>query len=292
MQFLIRFCILIISNFAFYTPKKLHWWFGSFLGWLWVDVLKVRRYTILKNLTIAFPEMSLEQKLQLARKSMSYLCMTFPEVLTLPKWSQEYVNKEIQFEGLDHYENALKKNKGVLLLSLHVGNGDVGITSMTLKGVNCHLITKKFSNKFANDFWFGIRGSQGVKFIDAHGSKIAFEILGACRKNEGVVFVIDQYMGKPYGIESKFFGKKTGTPYGLALFAIKTKAPVVPVYTFRDENLKTHLVFGKEIPFIECEDRDQQIALLTQQYNDKVEEIVRLHPEQWMWVHRRWKKWK
>ena len=98
-------------------------------------------------------------------------------------------------------------------------------------------------------------------------------------------------MGKPYGIETTFFGRKTGTAYGLALFAMKSKAPVIPVYAYRDEDLKTHVVFEEEIQVENIEDKDLQIRVMTQKYNDRVESIVRRHREQWMWVHRRWKKW-
>jgi KDO2-lipid IV(A) lauroyltransferase len=269
-----------------------NWWLGCFLAWLWFDVLRLRRYTVLRNLTIAFPQMSPEDKYKIARKSMRYLCYGFPEILTLPMLTKKDIGKKVFFHGFENYEQALSKKKGVLILSLHLGNGDIGISYFAMKGNNSHLISKKFSNKIINDIWFAIRGAQGVRFIDPHGPKIAFEILAACRKNEGVVFVIDQFMGRPFGIESTFFGKKTGTAYGLALFASRTGAPVVPMYTYRDEKLNTHVVCEPEIPLENIEDRDLQTRVMTQKYNDKVQELVGRHPEQWMWVHRRWKRWR
>jgi KDO2-lipid IV(A) lauroyltransferase len=262
------------------------------LAWLWFDVLRLRRYTLLRNLTIAFPEWPAEKKYQTARQSLRYLCYSFPEFLTLPMLSKKCIGRSIFFHGLEHYENALKQKKGIFILSLHLGNGDMGISSLAMQGIPAHLITKKFSNKVANDIWFGIRESQGALFIDAHGTKNAFQILSATRKNESVVFVIDQFMGKPYGIETTFFGRKTGTAYGLAMFAGRTGSPVLPMYTYRDEKLNTHVVIDPEIPFVAMDDRDLQTQTMTQRYNDKVEELVRRHPEQWMWVHRRWKRWK
>ena len=130
-----------------------------------------------------------------------------------------------------------------------------------------------------------------MKTIDPHGTRTPFEVLKAIGKNECVIFVLDQFMGKPYGIENTFFGRKTGTAYGLALFAIKTGSPVLPLYTYRDEKLRTHMVFLEEIPLEKIEDRDLQIKVMTQKYTDKIEEIVRQKPGQWMWVHRRWKVW-
>lgn len=272
-------------------PKRVRWWFGVALGTLWFDILKLRRFTVLKNVTIAFPGESHEARVQMARKSMHHLCYGFFEFTQMPFCNPEWLRSEVVIEGLENYENALSQGKGALLLSLHLGNGDLGAAAAALKGIRLHLISKKFKNPFMNQLWFGVREKLGTRFLEAHGSSLAFDILKAVRANEGVVFVIDQFMGKPYGIETTFFGKKTGTAYGLALFALKTRAPVLPIYTYRDENLRTHLVFDKEVPFEKIEDKDLQIQVMTQKYTDQVEELVRKHREQWMWVHRRWKKW-
>lgn len=279
-------------SFIFWAlPLRLRWQMGVFLGWLWFDVLRVRRFTVLKNLTIAFPEMDKKKKYEIARHSIHQMCYQLFEFWLLPRLTSGWVEKNVIFEGLEHYEKALQQKKGVLLLSMHIASGDMGLSVMALKGLKVHLITKIFKNKFINDIWFNIRTKSGAHFIDAHGSKNAFEILSTLKKNESVVFVIDQFMGKPFGIETTFFGRKTGTAYGLALFAVKTKAPVVPVYTYRDQNLRTHLVFEPEIVLQDIQDRDLQIQTMTQKYTDKVEELVRRHPDQWMWVHRRWKVW-
>ena len=292
MRLWTKWFVKAISFSVWLIPLRLRWGIGVFLAWLWFDVLRLRRYTVMRNLQIAFPQWPDEKKYEVARKSMRYLCYTLPEFLALPMLSKKDIGKKIFYHGEENYEKALTKRKGVLMLSLHIGNGDMGISSIAMKGIPAHLITKKFSNKIANEIWFGIRGSQGAQFIDPHGAKIAFEILTACKKNESVVFVIDQFMGKPYGIETTFFGKKTGTAKGLALFASRTEAPVIPVYTYRDDQLNTHVVFEPEIPMIENEDRDLQIQQMTQIYNNKVQELVERHPEQWMWVHRRWKRFK
>ena len=272
-------------------PLRLRWAVGAMLGWLWFDVLKIRRFTILKNLTIAFPEKSKEERLRLAQASMKNVCYNFIEVCLMAKLDQKWLEKQTCFHGMENYEKALNEGKGILMLSLHLGNGDLGIAAMGLKGIPLNVISKKFKNKFLNQFWFGVREKKGTKFLEAHGRSLPFEILKACKQKQSVVFVIDQFMGKPYGIETRFFGRKTGSAYGLSLFALKTEAPVLPVYTYRDAELKAHVVFEPAVPFEKIEDRDLQIAHMTQRYNDEVEKIVRKYPEQWMWVHRRWKKW-
>jgi KDO2-lipid IV(A) lauroyltransferase len=268
--------------------------FARWFSWLWFDVLRFRRYTVLKNLTIAFPEKSKTERYQIARESIGHLALNFCEFVSLPWVSPEFANTKVIFHGLENYEKAHQAGKGKLLLSLHAGNGDYACAMMSLRGIRLHLISKKFKLKAINDFWFGVRESMGTRFIDPHGSRNAFEIFGAFKRNESVVFVLDQFMGKPYGIETRFFGRKSGTAYGLALFAVKTHAPVIPVFTYRDVDNVTHVVFEPEIPLAlprDSQDRDLQIAKTTQQYNDWIESVVRRFPGQWMWIHRRWKKW-
>jgi KDO2-lipid IV(A) lauroyltransferase len=291
MRFWTELIAISLASLFWIFPIRLRWGIGVCLGTLWYDVLGLRRRTILKNLTIAFPDKSHEERFRIARQSMFHLCYGFVEFCLMPLMNQKWLEENAVFHGLENYERARAKGKGVLVLSLHIGNGDVGIAAMALKGLRLHVISKKFKNQFMNQLWFGVREKMGTRFLEPHGSSLAFDILKICRQNESVVFVLDQFMGKPYGIQTTFFGRQTGTAYGLALFAMKTKAPVLPVYTYRDEQLRTHVVFEEEIQVEKIENKDLQIKLMTQKYNDRIESIVRKYPEQWMWVHRRWKKW-
>ncbi len=291
MNFWIYAFSLSLACSLWILPKRWRFAMGSFLGWVWFDLLKLRRRTVLRNLTIAFPDFSHERRMEIARKSMAYLCYNFIEFSLIPLLDKKWLQEEVIFHGFENYEAAAAKGKGLLLMSLHMGNGDVGTAALVLKGLKMSLISKKFKNRLLNQFWFGVREKKGTRFLEPHGRSTAFDILRICRAQLPVIFVVDQFMGRPYGIDSTFFGKKTGTAYGLALFAMKTQAPVVPIYTYRDSELKTHVVFENEVTFEKIEDKDLQIKLMTQKYNDRVESIVRKFPEQWMWVHRRWKKW-
>lgn len=290
---MLRWTDFLISSLSRIYGLLPYWCLKTFakgFAWFWFDVVRFRRYTILRNLTIAFPQMSHVDRYQLARQSLVYQVLVFLDVLLIPGVRSNSLDRLFQFHGIEHFKKVHEKGKGVFLMSLHIGSGDLGVTALALKGLPLSLISKKFKNAAVNNFWFGLRERNGVKFIDAHGSKTAFEIMTAMKNNRGVVFVIDQFMGKPYGIETTFFGRKTGTAYGLALFAIKAKAPVIPLYTYQDQTGVHHIVFGDPVPVIENENRDLQILQMTESYNRTLEEIIKAHPEQWMWIHRRWKK--
>lgn len=284
----VKFMVLISSFFPRSWLRKSGWW----LGFLWFDVFGFRKKIIMDNLRIAFPGWSDEKKRQVGRESVYQLGYSFGEFFFIPSMTQEWLKDNVVFEGWEHLENARAQGKGMLLLSLHLGNADVGASSIAMKGQELYLITKRFKTKWFDDMWFSVRGSKGVKYIDAHAPNNAFEILKALKKNAALVFVLDQYMGKPFGIATRFFGKRTGTAYGLALFVQKTKAPVLPTYTFEGEDHKIHVVIEAPLDTEKwvTDDKDQTLLNLTQSFNDKLEEIVRKHPEQWMWVHRRWKE--
>ena len=292
MKIFMGWIIQVISWIAWSWPKKLHWWGACFLAWLWFDVIRFRRYTILRGISIAFPNLSFEERRDLARKSLRHQCYILAELFSLPQVGPKTVS-QFEFHGFENYEQAHAQGRGVLMLAMHIGNGDLGVSLMALKGIQLNLITRKAKSKFFNDLWFSIRQRHGVKFIDAQGVRSAHEILAAAKRKESVIFVIDQFMTSPVALEVPFFGKKTGTGVSLAKFASKLQAPVLPVWTYRDENLKTHVVFEPVVNEGEGSGKsDEELARRTLQYNHVLEEIIRKKPEQWMWVHRRWKKFR
>lgn len=261
---------------------------GDILGWIWFDVLRFRRGVIHANLDIAFPELSKAEKNQIARRSCLNLGRTLIEFLLLPALRAQDFKEYFVIEGSEYFWRAHRQGKGVLLLSMHLGSADFALNALAASGFPIQLITKTFSNRWLNDLWFAIRGKFGVRFIDDRNS--TFDILRGLHSGDGVIFVLDQFTGPPIGIEVQFFGKRAGTAQGLAVFALKTKAPVLPVYSFRRADNKLVIEFGEEIPLRIGDSKRESICFNTQVYNDKIEQIVRRYPEFWMWIHRRWKE--
>ncbi|QDK37346.1 lysophospholipid acyltransferase family protein [Bdellovibrio sp. NC01] len=294
MKLLVKFFVKIATLISGLMPRQILRKSGAWIGFLWFDVFGFRKKIVLDNLKIAFPEWSDEQRYAVGRESVYQLGYNGLEFFKLPSINNEWLDKNMVSHGWENIEKAAAGGKGMFFLSLHLGNGDFGASSIAMRGQETFIITKRFKTKWFDDIWFSIRGSQGVQYIDAHSPNNAFEILKALKKNAGIVFVLDQYMGKPFGIASTFFGKRTGTAYGLALFVQKTKAPVIPCYTYEGTDKKLHTVFEPAMDLAKyvVDDKDQTIANLTQAFNNKLEEIIRKHPEQWMWVHRRWKDFK
>lgn len=276
-------------------PWKTNVYLGRFLAFVWVDLLQIRKKVVFDNIDLAFPGQTLETKKKWMRRSLWALCQSVFDVVRIPYLTDRWIDQYVVFHGV---ENVQDKSKGFLFLCLHIGSGDLGGAVISRRLVPLSLISKRFKNAFMDEFWFSLRTQSATEFIDAHAKNNAFEILKALRRKRGVVFVIDQFMGKPYGVESLFFGHKTGTAYGLALFAKKTKAPVIPLYPIWDDQTgKMHIYIDPPIDLSDLISEDKETegdAELSNQrivnrFNQVLENIIRKKPEQWMWVHRRWK---
>lgn len=292
MNQLFHFYIKSISFFTYTFGRAISRGLFSILGFIWFDVVRIRRKDILNHLEIAFPELTIQQRISLGRKSMFLMTGNLADLFVIPYIDQKWLDKHTIVHGAEHVVQALAAGKGLLMLGMHVGNGDLAANLIALRKWPIHLITKFFKNQRLNKIWFALRGYHGVNYIEPHGEKTPFQILKALKANGMVVFVLDQFMGKPYGIETTFFGRKTGTAQGLALFYLKTKAPVIPVYCYEGEDKKFHLVFEPALPLsgMVLDDKKVCIAQLTQYFCDVTEVAIRQHPADWMWLHRRWKK--
>ncbi|MBL7543410.1 MAG: lysophospholipid acyltransferase family protein [Bdellovibrionaceae bacterium] len=292
MNLLFHFCIKLMSWFCQLIGWRASRWLFSLLGILWFDILRVRRKDVIKHIGMAFPLLGEDEKIKMGRRSMRLQTSHAADLFILPSIDQAWIDRHVVYEGVEHVERTLEQKKGVLILGMHVGSGDLAASLIALKKWNMHLITKFFKNKKLNDIWFALRGYHGVQYIEPHGEKTPFQILKALKANGLVGFVLDQFMGKPYGIETSFFGIKTGTAQGLALFHLKTKSPIIPAYCYEDASGRIHMVFE---PALNVEgylssDKEESIFRLTQYFCDVTESIIRRHPEHWMWLHRRWKK--
>lgn len=285
-------CSAYLAYIWSYFPVGFNLILGKALAFLWFDVFQIRKKVIIDNLDLALPNLPVAQKNGIARKCVQNMCRSFFDVIKIPSLTDLWVKNHVVFEGLEYFKSAQSLDKGILFLSLHLGSGDLAAAVISRDILPCHIITKRFKSAFLDSFWFALRGASKTQFIDAHSKKNAFDILTVLKKKQGVVFVLDQFMGMPFGVESEFFGVKTGTAYGLALFVKKTQAPVICIHTYWSPDNKLHICFSERIDLSAFfgEDDETYKRSATNRFNLELEKIIRRHPEHWMWVHRRWKK--
>jgi KDO2-lipid IV(A) lauroyltransferase len=280
--------VWLISKSIALMPRQVHLALGTFLGFLWFSVFRIRRSVVLDNLRQAFPEKSPEWHKEIGFQSLQNMGQTLVEYLLLVSYKHADSKRYFEFEGLEVLYEAKRQNRGVMLLTAHLGNGDFGGVALVSAGLPITMISKQFKSKWLNEVWFNLRKRLGMKFIREERS--SFDILRALKAGERVGFALDQFMGPPSGVETVFFGRKTGTAQGLALFHERTRCDVIPGYILRTPAGKLKVIAEKPIVFEERSSREETISFMTQKYTAKLEEIIRKNPGQWMWLHKRWKK--
>lgn len=288
MRILIGWLARAISFVLFYSPAFVRRALGNLLAFLWYDFFRIRRDVVLDNLRIAYPQVSEDERVKIGRASLRTMGLNFIEYCYLPWLSKQNYLNYFRFENSELLNELIARKKGVLLLTCHLGHGDLACASMSLHGWSVVMVSKFFKMRWLNDMWFGMRERLGTKFIAPRDSSYA--LLKALKSGAAVVIPLDQFTGPPIGVRTTFFGHETGTAAGLAVMAERSGAPVLAVYTYRDQQGKHVLVFDKEMRIPESRDRETA-ARVTQEFNDELERFVRLHPDQWMWIHRRWKKY-
>lgn len=280
-----------LSKAMMVLPESVRWFLAAAGAFVLFDILRFRRKVIFRNLDIVLPNLTPTEKQSLARESLKRLIYNFFEFCLFPSITEDWIKDHVIYKGLENLDGALAKKKGVLILSLHLGHGDMAISMLAHRGYPLNVISKHFKIKWLNDFWFGTRKRFGATFLDPHGKNSSFDILRVLKNNGALIFVLDQYMGPPFGLETTFFGVKTGTAYGLSLFSLKTGAPVLPVWTYRDDQGRSVIEVGSEISCEERATREESLLATTQKYNHVLESLILKHPKDWMWIHRRWKKY-
>ncbi len=283
----LKYPLLAVAYVIHIMPRFVHQGIAWMIGLIWFDVVRIRRRDAIRNVQRVFPEKTEKQAAQMARKSLYHMGLTLTEFYSMPFLDQKKFEEIVDLEGNEYIDKALQQGRGVFLLAPHVGNGDFGTAALASWGYKVHIISKVFEWQWLNDLWFGARKAKGVRFIPPR--KSSYEILKALKKNEIVIFVLDQYTGPPNGILTTFFGYETGTAVGLALFAKKSGAPVIPIYDKRIGNGRHKITCSPPIEFEEKTSKEETLRHMTEKYNRALEKQILDAPEQWMWVHRRWK---
>jgi KDO2-lipid IV(A) lauroyltransferase len=258
---------------------------GDLLAFLWFDLFRIRRDVVLDNIGLAFPELSHRERVRMGRRSLRHLGLNFVEYSFLPWLNKNNSERYFDVRGAEILREALARGRGVLLLTLHLGHGDLACAGLSLQGYPMVMVSKAFKARWLNDLWFGMRERLGTRFVAARNSSYA--LLKALKSGGVVVIPLDQFTGPPIGVRTRFFGHETGTAAGLAVMAERSKAPVISCYTYRAADGRHVIRFNGEITA-----GDAPAEVVTQRFNDELEGFVRLHPDQWMWIHRRWKKFK
>jgi len=263
---------------------------GKQLGKLMYYVDLKHRRVALENLHLAFgQEKSERQLLDIAKRTFQNLGMIAIEFFRIPGMDVKTFKKRVKIEGLDEALKLLEKRKGLLLLLSHFGNWEMmGIISKVI-GNSIAVIAKPVKkNQWVDRFVTKIRNAAGLEVISS--IKASRKVMKALSENRVVGILIDQRAKRSEGIWADFFGRKAPTTPSLAVLALKTGAPVLPVFMIRNGFQEHRLLIKEPLELIRTGDIKKDVEANTQLFNQTLESMIRQYPDQWFWVHRRWER--
>ncbi len=301
-----RFLNRILGGFFFRLLQSWGWWLrvlpfqvkqalAYLAGCFWFYFIGFRVRTVLLNLSFVFPRLKEESNAEfkkriysLARRNFQNYFLLFFECLEKTTWSYKTLQKKVSISGIEHLKKATESGKGVYILTAHIGNWEVMLALSKIVQIPLSCIVRYVRNSFWDEVLKISRTSFEVNLLSEKSSGIS--AVKAFKKGHLVCFVLDQHTGEPHGVLARFLGLKAWSAKGLAILSSRTEGVIIPTYSYREGGL-IHVVFEEAMDVSdlgECKEQTQILAHV-QRSNDRMESWIRKHPEQYFWVHRRFK---
>ncbi|MDQ2917889.1 MAG: 4'-phosphopantetheinyl transferase superfamily protein [Pseudomonadota bacterium] len=262
-------------------------------GQVFFHLLPFRRHVVVENLRRVFgaavPAAEIER---LAKAHYAHLWQLVVEFFRFRWLSAARKRALVRVENLDIFVDAFRRGGGVLLLTGHFGNWEVatvaGIQKYPEVRGRFHFLRRPIKPRWLDALVTRRFNASGIGVIGKRGS--LDRIVSLLERGDVVVFPFDQYAGGADGIDVEFFGEPAGTFKSLAVIALATGAPVLPAACWREEGGTHVLQFEEPVAAVDVANVNESIVRTTRAYNAALERLVVRHPEQWWWVHRRWKR--
>lgn len=287
-----RIFLWLLSRLSQATRVKL----GRFAGAFVFYVLRIRRRLGDRQIAMCFPDMPPAERRRILKGAYQSLATTVAEGGLLKELAAGGPLKTpppmFTHEGFEHFEAARSLGKGTLVVTAHLGNWELIGFVYALLGVKLHIVARDIKNPRVNKVWVELRESSGLKVIRAKRRQGGLkQMLQALKGNESVAIVLDQNMPAGGGVFVDFFGKPASTLDLVAVLAKRTGAAVVPAFTFRRSDGSHHAVISPPLEWehVTSDDPHADVVHNTQRYTRIIEDAIRAHPDQWLWLHRRWK---
>ncbi len=261
--------------------------FAALIAFFFYYLLPIRKDVTINNLRNAFPELSIKQIKKIAFDCYKSFAITIVEILYMPSISKDRMMGMVQCENPEFLNEKLLLNKGLILLSAHFGNWEFIANSVALQiNKKFTVVIKPLRNNLVSN-WMNKMRTKWINDVVALGVSIR-QIYSELINKHIVAMVADQ-RGPENSIKLDFFGRKTSVLVGPAVMSLKTGAPIIYGIAIRqkDYSYKTKLIeiSRDNLP----DDEDAKIEELTKRHLSYLESIIRQYPEQWLWMHNRWR---
>ncbi|MGA7831322.1 MAG: lysophospholipid acyltransferase family protein [Terracidiphilus sp.] len=241
-----------------------------------------------RNLAFALPKLSARERKRILRGVFRHLGWQLVEFCRMSAYTPEKTHGWIRTEGLDHYLAARAREKGVLIVTAHLGAWELSSFYHSLMGYPMSMVARRLDNPRLEEYVNRIRCLHGNRVLSK--DDFARGLLTSMRQNMTVGILMDTNMTPPQGEFVEFFGKQACTGTGLAHIALKTGAAVLPGFMLWEEAERRYVLhFGPQLTFQQTENPEADLLAATQLCTKTIETWIRRYPDQWLWIHRRWK---
>lgn len=268
-------------------PLPLALWLGRRVGDLVYAAMPRRRRIALKNLDRAYPELPIAERRRLARRAAQHLGMTLVELPRLLTAPLDETLARIRLEGIEHLHAAMRAHGRALVLTAHLGNWEILCAAHRLTDYGLSVVVRPLDAPWLDAVAERLRRRTGVDVIDKRGA--LRPVLEALRRGRMVGILLDQNAARREGVFVDFFGQPASTSRSLALLAVRTGAPVVPIFARRGAGTAHTVVIRPALPAPASNDPDAAVVELTARCTAEIERAIREAPEQWLWSHDRWR---
>jgi KDO2-lipid IV(A) lauroyltransferase len=240
-----------------------------------------------RNLALAMPELGEEDREVILTGVADNLGRLLGEFSQFPKITPRNISDLVIYDGFENYQKAASQGRGVLMLTGHVGAWELCAFAQGAYGHPLSFLVRPLDNPLLDRMITRYRELSGNRTIDKN--RAVRPVLETIKFGKDVGLLIDANTVTDEGVFCDFFGIPACSTTGLAVFALRTGAPVVPGFLIWDEQLKKHrLRFDPAIPVIRTGDFKEEVRINTAQFTKVIEEYAGRHPDQWLWIHKRW----
>ncbi len=264
---------------ALACPLKIGYAIATFIANIyWFFSVKDRK-ALIQNIKMVLKEKGSDKLCEFyAKRVFTNFAKYLVDFFRLSKLDKSYIEKFIDMEGRDYLDEALKKKKGAIIVSSHIGNWELAAAVVSYLGYPLHVIALDHTDKRVNNFFIKQRGSKGVGVISIGiALKKCFKVL---KENEFLAILGDRDFSEK-GERIKFFERETLIPKGPAVFSLRTGSPIIPTFMLRQKSNRFRLVFEKPISHQPTDNEENDVKTLINSYISVIERYTRKHPDQW-----------
>jgi KDO2-lipid IV(A) lauroyltransferase len=281
--FALRGAVAILRKLSFRRAGDVGEWIGALI----YSPFGIRKAVVERQVRAAFPGLAEPEVLRIARESYGNLGRTSIETALLPKYSKDDImNLFGTIEGWDVVEDAMSRGKGLIIVSGHLGNWELGAAYVASRVPRLDAVARGMQNPMFEEYLTETREQIGVHVI--HDSEAVRRVPRTLREGGVVAFLFDQGAAGLASTWVPFFGRYAKTPRGPAVFALRLDTPVLFTCAVREPNGKYSMKF-EEVVVPRTGERERDVDAIVGAYTNTLERWVRKYPEQYFWQHRRWK---